>query len=151
MLNKNWLLPISLLLCLSAAAADRSYVLPENYDPAKAPPFSNGVLVGDTFYVAGHLGLDATGKAPADTDTEVKLLLEAVKVTLGKANLGLDDLVSVTIYCTDLALYDKFNAIYRTYFHDRFPSRAFIGAAALVRGAHFEIQGIAVKGKAAKK
>jgi enamine deaminase RidA (YjgF/YER057c/UK114 family) len=51
----------------------------------------------------------------------------------------------VTIYCTDLALYDKFNGVYRSYFHGHFPSRAFIGVSQLVRGAHFEIAAIAVK------
>jgi enamine deaminase RidA (YjgF/YER057c/UK114 family) len=56
----------------------------------------------------------------------------------------------VTIYCTDIALYDKFNAVYRSYFHGHFPTRAFIGVSQLVRGAHFEIAGIAVKPSLAK-
>jgi 2-iminobutanoate/2-iminopropanoate deaminase len=36
--------------------------------------------------------------------------------------------------------------VYRTYFHGDFPARAFIGVASLIRGAHFEITGIAVRG-----
>lgn len=129
-----------------AAAADRSYVLPDSYDPNTSPPFSNGVVTKGTFYLAGHIGIDpATGQAPQDTDTETRLLLDAVKATLQKGGLGMDELVSVTIYCTDLALYDKFNAAYRGYFHGHFPARAFIGVDRLVRGAHFEIAGIAVK------
>ncbi len=129
-----------------AAGEDRTYVLPDKYDPATSPPFSNGVMAGGTFYIAGHIGVDpATGQAPADTDTETRLLLDAVKATLVKGGFGFDDVVSITIYCTDLALYDKFNAIYREYFHDRFPARAFIGVSKLVRGAHFEIAGVAVK------
>jgi 2-iminobutanoate/2-iminopropanoate deaminase len=115
-------------------------------DAAKAPPFSNGVLVGNTFYVAGHIGMDPkTQKAATDVDTEAHLVLDAVKETLGHAGLTMDDLVSVTIYCTDLTLYDGFNAIYRTYFHGRYPARAFIGVNQLVRGARFEIAGTAVK------
>jgi 2-iminobutanoate/2-iminopropanoate deaminase len=57
----------------------------------------------------------------------------------------MDDLVSVTIYCTDLDLYDGFNAVYRSYFHGHYPARAFIGASRLVRGAHFEIEAVAAK------
>ena len=57
----------------------------------------------------------------------------------------MDDLVSVTIYCTDLDLYDRFNAVYRSYFHGHYPARAFIGVGRLVRGAHFEIAGVAAK------
>jgi 2-iminobutanoate/2-iminopropanoate deaminase len=136
---------------VQAAGADRTYVLPDKYDPSTSPPFSNGVLVGNTFYVAGHIGLDpATGQAAADADTEAHLVLDAVKSTLQKGGLNMDDLVSVTIYCTDLSLYDKFNAAYRGYFHEHFPARAFIGVGKLVRGAHFEIAGVALKSPHAK-
>jgi 2-iminobutanoate/2-iminopropanoate deaminase len=129
-----------------AAAGDRTYVVPDAPDPSSAPPFSNGVTVGGTFYVAGHIGVDpATGHPPADPEMEAHLVLDAVKSTLEKGGLHMDDLVSVTIYCTDLALYDKFNAVYRGYFHGHFPARAFIGVSQLVRGAHFEIAGVAVK------
>jgi 2-iminobutanoate/2-iminopropanoate deaminase len=128
------------------AEAGRDYVVPDNYDAASSPPFSNGLGVGGTFYVSGHLGLDpATGHPGADPETEAHLLLDAVKSTLAKGGLQMDDMVSVTIYCTDIALYDKFNAVYRTYFHGHFPTRAFIGVSQLVRGAHFEMAGIAVK------
>jgi 2-iminobutanoate/2-iminopropanoate deaminase len=134
-----------------AAGEDRSYVLPDKYDPTTSPPFSNGVMVGSTFYIAGHIGLDpTTGQAPADADAESHLLLDAVKATLEKSGLTMDDAVSLTIYCTDLALYDKFNAIYRGYFHGHFPARAFIGVNKLVRGARFEIAGVAVKPPKAK-
>lgn len=51
----------------------------------------------------------------------------------------------MTVFCTDLTLYDRFNAIYRGYFHGHYPARAFIGASQLVRGAHFELQGIALR------
>lgn len=71
--------------------------------------------------------------------------MDAVKHTLEKAGLQMDDLASVTVYCTDLALYDTFNVVYGGYFHGHHPARAFIGVARLLRGAHFEVAGIAVK------
>jgi 2-iminobutanoate/2-iminopropanoate deaminase len=115
-------------------------------------PYSPGVMANGTFYVSGTLGMDpATQKIPADAATEAKLVLDAVKLTLTNAGLTPDDLVSVTVYCTDLSLYDTFNTVYRGYFHGRFPARAFIGINQLVRGAHFEVAGIAVKTPAAAK
>ena len=57
----------------------------------------------------------------------------------------MDDLVSVQIFCSDLSLYDEFNAIYRTYFKKGFPARAFIGNGPVLRGGRFEVQGTAVK------
>ena len=52
---------------------------------------------------------------------------------------------SVQIFCPDVANYDAFNKVYRTYFTQEYPARAFIGSGPLLQGAKFEIQGIAVK------
>jgi 2-iminobutanoate/2-iminopropanoate deaminase len=137
-----------ILLAAAAHAADseRTFITPPGADPKAAPPYSSGVLVKDTYYVSGSLGVDpATGKVPADADAEIHLVMDSVKQTLERAGLTMADLVSVTIYCTDLDLYDKFNAVYRSYFQEHYPSRAFIGVAKLVRGARFEVAGIAVK------
>lgn len=134
------------LIAVAARAADTgaSYFAPPGADPKTSPPFSNAVMIDGTFYVAGHIGLDAaTGKAASDADTEARLVMDAVKQTLERGGLTMEDLVSVTVYCTDLDLYDKFNAVYRGYFHEHFPARAFIGVAKLVRGAHFEVAGVA--------
>ena len=133
-------------LAADAGAANRRYL--EHSVPPGSPtlPFSDGLLTGDTLYVSGHLGLDPnSGNAPAEPPAEARLVMEAVKRTVESAGLGMDDLVSVTVYCTDLQLYDTFNAVYRTYFHAHYPTRAFIGANKLLRGAHFEVQGIAVR------
>ena len=131
---------------LRAADSGITYV-PAPAPAANAPPapFSEGIAVNGTFYVAGHIGVDpATQKAPANADTEAHLVLDAVKHTLEQGGLTMDDLVSVTVYCTDLGLYDGFNTIYRSYFKGHYPTRAFIGVNQLVRGAHFEIAGVAV-------
>ena len=102
--------------------------------------------------MAGHIGIDpATGQAAANVDDEIRLVLDAVQRTLEQAGLKTDDLVSVTVYCTDLELFAKFNAAYRTYFHGQFPARAFIGVNKLLAGAHFEVAGTAVKPPGARK
>jgi 2-iminobutanoate/2-iminopropanoate deaminase len=114
--------------------------------PLAGLPFSDAVLVGNTLYVAGHIGVDnATGQAPASLDQEIQLLLEQFRATLAQAGMKMDNLVSVNVYCTDLSLYDKFNTTYRTQFSKDFPARAFVGVASLLRGAHFEMEGVAVK------
>jgi reactive intermediate/imine deaminase len=110
-------------------------------------PFSGAILAGNTLYLSGRIGLDSkTGKAPAEIDEEIKILLDHVKATLAAAGMTMDDLVYVQIACTDLTLYDKFNTAYRSYFTGKeFPAREFIGVASLLRGGHFELQSIAVK------
>jgi enamine deaminase RidA (YjgF/YER057c/UK114 family) len=98
-------------------------------------------------YISGRIGIDSkTGNAPANLDEEIKLLLDHVKDTLVEAGMTMDDLVYVQVACTDLSLYDKFNAAYRGYFTTKeLPAREFIGVASLLRGGHFEIQAIAVR------
>jgi 2-iminobutanoate/2-iminopropanoate deaminase len=115
--------------------------------PGKNPqlPFSNAILEGNTLYMSGSIGLDPkTGKAPEKVEDEIKLLLDGYKSLLAQAGMSMDDLVYVQISCTDLSYYDKFNEIYKTYFSRDFPTREFVGVAALLRGGHFEMQAIAV-------
>ena len=127
----------------SAASARKHLMLPNRKDTL---PFSDGVLVGDTLYLAGKIGVDPeTGKAPEDVEKEIRILLDGMKTTLAAAGMTMDDLVSVQIFCPDLSLYDKFNEIYRTYFDKNFPARAFIGSGPLLRGGRFEAQGIAIR------
>ena len=117
--------------------------------PEKAvqAPFSDGILAGNTLYLAGRIGLDPkTGKPPAEIEDEIKLMLDSLKGTLTQAGMTMDDLVYVQIACTDLTLFDKFNSIYKSYFTTKdFPAREFIGAGSLLRGGHFELQAIAVR------
>jgi 2-iminobutanoate/2-iminopropanoate deaminase len=110
-------------------------------------PFSDGILAGNTLYLAGRIGLDPkTGKAPEKIEDEIKILLDSEKEVLAAAGMTMDDLVYVQISCTDLSLFDKFNPIYKSYFTTTdYPAREFIGAGSLLRGGHFELQAIAVK------
>lgn len=149
--SSRWLLSALILATVlwpaAAGAAAQRYF--EHSAPAGStpPPYSDAVLTGDTLYIAGLLGIDPhTGNPASDPANEAHLVMEAVKHTVESAGLTMDDLVSVTVYCTDLQLYDTFNGVYRSYFHGHYPSRAFIGSDKLLRGAHFEVQGVAVKG-----
>jgi 2-iminobutanoate/2-iminopropanoate deaminase len=123
--------------------AERRYIL---LNPESKLPFSNGVLAGETLYVAGTLGLDAkTGRPPADVEEEARLALDGMRNTLTKAGMTMDDLVAVEVFCPDVSNYAKFNDVYRTYFQHEFPARAFLGSGPLLFGARFEVKGIAVK------
>lgn len=109
-------------------------------------PFSDGIMVGNTLYLAGRIGLDPkTGKPPAELEEEIKLMMDSMKGTLTQAGMTMDDIVYVQVFCTDLSLFDKFNPVYKSYFSKDYPARAFIGAGSLLRGGHFELQAIAVR------
>ena len=109
-------------------------------------PFSDAILVGNTLYMSGSIGLNLeTMKVPADPKEEAKLLLDRYQAILKEAGMTMENLVWVTVYCPDLSLYSAFNEVYRSYFKRDFPARAFIGSSPLLFGGRFEMQGIAVK------
>jgi len=109
-------------------------------------PFSDAVQVGDTLYLSGTIGLDPkTGKPPESVEDEARLVLDSMQATLAAAGMTMDDLVTVTVHCPDVSLWQRFNSVYRGYFKKEFPARAFVGSGPLLFGARFEVQAIAVK------
>ena len=143
---------MTVLLALSAAVPtnlaaqeSRRYIDARMAGDTTVPPFSGGVLVGNTFYLAGKIGLTPDRKVPGTPEEEARLVLDDVKATLEKAGMSMDDLVSVQVFCSDVRHYDAFNRVYRTYFKKEFPARAFLGSGTLLFGARFEVQAIAVR------
>ena len=138
------LLAVTLFVSMGANAQERSYINPNSASDPSATPFSGAVLTDNTLYLSGMLGLE-NGQVPTDPAAEARNVLDAIKSALEEANMTMDDLVSVQIFCSDLSHYAVFNEVYRTYFTQAFPARAFVGAGSLLFDARFEIQAIAVK------
>ena len=112
-----------------------------------ALPFSDAILVDDkTLYLSGRIGvIPGTMQIPTNLDEEITNLMQDLRNTLALADMTLDDLVQLQIFCPDVSLWQHFNAIYRTFFTGPLPARAFLGSGPLLFGAHFELIGIAVK------
>ncbi len=129
---------------MKADATERRHLNLPNRRPNL--PFSDAVVVGGTMYLSGRIGLDPqTGKPPADPEKEARLMLDGFKFVLAAEHLTMDDLVQVQVFCSDVSLFDRFNAVYRTYFTGPLPARAFLGSGPLLFGAKFEITGVARK------
>lgn len=112
-----------------------------------ALPFTDGVLVGNTLYISGRIGIDpVTGMAPADVEQELNLLFAGFQAVLGQAGMTFDELAWVQVFSPDVSLWDKFNKEYLKHFSKgHLPARAFVGSGPLLRGGRFEMMGIAVK------
>jgi len=135
-----------LAFCSLANAAERKYIVNPRPAGLTGLPFSDAVMVGDTLYIAGHIGFDPkTGQPPADAEQEARLVMDGIKKTVQAAGFSMDDVVNIQVFCTDLKFYETFNSVYKTYFNGDFPARAFIGTDKLLRGAKYEVMGIAVK------
>lgn len=111
-------------------------------------PFSDAVKVGETLYISGRIGFrPGTTQVPDDPAEEARYMLDGVRAVLTEGAMEMSDLVYVQIFCSDVALFDTFNAVYRQYFSGDLPARAFLGSGPLLFGARFEIIGMAVRSK----
>lgn len=124
--------------------AVRNYInLPSRKE---ALPFSDAVLVGDTLYLSGRIGIDpGTGVAPTDVKHELRLLFDGFEAVLAEADMSMDDLVWVQVYSPDVSLWERFNAAYVKRFSKELPARAFLGSGPLLKEGRFEMLGVAVK------
>ena len=77
--------------------------------------------VGNTLYLSGDIGADANNQIPDTPEAEATLLLNSIQKTLKDAGFTMDDLVTVTVYCSDVKHYDSLNKVYRNYFKKEFP------------------------------
>ena len=135
--------PAESLLVAPAQPERRAINLPGRTTQA---PFSDAILAGDTLYLSGRLGMDpATGQPPAEAQQEARNVLDQIRSVLEEAGMTMDDLVTVQVFCSDVAHYADFNAVYSSYFTSDPPARAFVGSGALLRDARFEVMGIAVR------
>jgi 2-iminobutanoate/2-iminopropanoate deaminase len=109
-------------------------------------PFSNGYVAGNALYIAGQQGPDATGKVVGtDIRQQTSNAIAAVKQVAEDADFKISDIVSVTIYFTDLTDVPRINEVYNKLIPDPKPARAAVQVAGLIGGAKIEIAAVAVK------
>jgi 2-iminobutanoate/2-iminopropanoate deaminase len=109
-------------------------------------PFSNGYIAGNTLYVAGQQGPDEHGKVTGTTiEFQTEKTIAAIQKVVEQAGFKMADLVSVTVYVTDLADVPKMNDVYKRLMPNPKPARATVKVAGLIGDAKIEISAIAVK------
>jgi 2-iminobutanoate/2-iminopropanoate deaminase len=116
--------------------------------PAAIGPYSQGVVAGGFVFTAMQIALDpATGElAGKDAPAQIRRCLQNIEAILKAAGASLDDVVKVTVYLTDLAVFAAVNEVYGTVFTEQPPARAVVGASALPRGALVAVEAIATVG-----
>ncbi len=114
--------------------------------PAAVGPYCHAKLAGSTLYTSGQLGLiPATGELPQGVEAQAVQALENLGAVLEAAGMGFGDVVKTTVFLADMGDFAAVNAIYAKYFPGQAPARSCVQAAALPKGALFEIEAVAVK------
>ncbi len=115
--------------------------------PAAIGPYSQGIRVGNTLYLAGQIALDpVTGKLVAgDIESQTHRVLKNLGAVLKAVGFHYSDVVQVQVFLANLNDYKAMNDIYATYFNESKPARAVVEAARIPRDALIEIMMVAVK------
>src|SRR5690348_13376223 len=134
---------IAAALLLFATPAFAGKTLIESPDAPKAiGPYSQAIQSGKLVFVSGSLPFDPAGKvdySKQDVSAQTRRALDNIVLELKAAHLTLDDVVSATVYVTDVDDFPAVNAVYASYFKPPYPARAFVQVAKLLRGAKVEI------------
>ena len=109
-------------------------------------PYSPGILVGNTLYLAGTIGEDAANNiVRGGIRAETRQAIANVGEVLKAAGMNFGDVTSVTVYITSFDDFPGFNEVYQEVFSTDPPARATVQVAALIGGARVELQMIAVE------
>ena len=131
-----------MILCRSGSAFAQHRAV----DFTPGMPFSDGYIAGNTLYVAGQQGPDAHGSVTGtDITLQTASAIAAIEKVVKKAGFQMTDIVSVTVYVTDLNDVEKMNDVYKKLMPNPKPARATVQVAGLIGGAKIEISAIAVK------
>ncbi len=113
--------------------------------PAPAGHYSQAVVHNGTVYIAGQLPIDPeTGeKCLGSIEEQTEQVLKNVTAILDAAGSGLDRVLKVTIYVSDISLWGGVNAVYAKFFGDHRPARVVVPTRELHHGFLIEVEAIA--------
>ena len=120
-------------------------IQPEN-QPTPKGHYSPGIEHHGIVYVSGQLPMDLVTREPfsGDIETQTELALRNVEAVLKAAGSRLDRILQVTIYISDIELWDAVNRKYAEVMGDHRPARAIVPVKDLHFGTKIEIQAIAL-------
>ena len=104
--------------------------------PMRRGAYSSGIEApaGRTVYVPGQVSLDAGGNVVGEGDVglQTQTVLEHVKTVVEEAGGGMEDIVKVTVFITDMGLYDEIHEVRRRYFREPYPASSMVEVSALI-------------------
>ena len=115
--------------------------------PQAIGTYSQAIRVsgGDTVYLSGQIGLDPASMQMVDgIEAQIRRVFDNLKAVAVASGGGMNDVVKLNVYLTDLAHFAKVNEIMAGYFSQPYPARAAVGVAALPRGALVEMDAVMV-------
>jgi reactive intermediate/imine deaminase len=112
--------------------------------PQAIGTYSQAIRADRLVFLSGQIPLVAETMELVNGDVvaqiaQVFVNLQAVAEAAGG---GLQDIVKLTVYLTDLSHFPMVNAVMEHFFQAPYPARAVVGVAALPKGAAIEVDAI---------
>lgn len=106
--------------------------------------YSQATQHGNLVFLSGQIPLNpgTMELIEGDIDAQVRRVFDNLAAVCEAAGGGLDDIVKLTVFLTDMVHFPRVNAIMSEYFAQPYPARAAIGVAALPKGAQVEMDAI---------
>ena len=112
--------------------------------PEPVGPQSQAILVGDTLFCSGQIGINPENNMLLDgIENQTKQIMKNIQAVLKEAGYDFDDVVKTTCFLSDMKDFSLFNEIYAQYFTSS-PARSCVEAK-LPKGALVEVEVVACK------
>lgn len=141
------MLTLSGLVMQELPAQTEKKIIKSNHAPKAIGPYNQAVLAGNTIYLSGQIPLDPITDTlvTGDIEKETHQVMKNISAVLKEAGFSLQDVVSATIYMTDLNDYAVINKVYASYYEKDYPARVALQVCALPKNSNVEISVIAVR------
>ncbi|HET6564634.1 MAG TPA: RidA family protein [Xanthomonadales bacterium] len=112
--------------------------------PAAIGTYSQATRYNNLVFLSGQIPLDPASMMLVDGDftEQTHQVFKNLKAVCGAAGRGMDNVLKLTIYLTDMDNFPQVNAVMAEYFEEPYPARATVAVSALPKGAQVEIDAI---------
>jgi 2-iminobutanoate/2-iminopropanoate deaminase len=111
--------------------------------PVSGVPISKALISNGFLFISGQIGSAGGQLVTTSFEDEVRQVFTNIETILNEHQLTFNHIVSVNVYLTDMRYFDELNAVYQTYFSNRYPTRTCLAVAGLPKQARVELTTIA--------
>ncbi|VVC75119.1 2-iminobutanoate/2-iminopropanoate deaminase [Aquicella siphonis] len=114
--------------------------------PQAIGPYSQAIRSGGIVYLSGQIPLDPATMmlVEGDMTVQTRRVFANLQAVCEAAGGGLEGIVKLTIYLTDLAHFPLVNDVMKQYFTEPYPARVTVQVSALPKAAQIEMDAVMV-------
>ena len=115
-----------------------------NKAPAAIGPYSQAIQWGDVVFISGQVAfIPGSGELNNNTfEDEVNQVIDNLDAICKEAGGGLDNILKLSIFLTDLSNFDAVNNLMKERFTEPFPARSTIEVSRLPKDVNIEMDAI---------